>query len=688
MIALYFLNLLVIVNSYLITKNLYYKNKLHDKILIGFTLVLAQAIFFIISLGIFGKLTLCNIIIFTVSSSILLLYIFKGRLGCPFSSYLNSIRAGILWIGNHKLLAISFSLLLGFSIVKVFQNLINPPYLWGSLIYHYTFPAEWLKNGNLVNPSLVFGNPSLRYIAMNGEILFCWFMMPLKNAFIADLTSYIFYIFGIISCFCIMRKLSISREIALFGGILFSLTPQYFKHLLFNGNDIIVASLFLLALNSILLLRENFSLKTVVISGISVGLLWGAKSTAMIWAPLLGPIIFYFMITNFTKEKKVTNLFCFFMLFLVLVLLFGGFTYIRNFVETGNPLYPVHYRLLGMDLKGPLEFLDLRDKIYLHNVDLKEMLFHQSFGLHAIAVVFPALFLSLPIVLIKSRFRLPFFITYLLALPMLMIIVFYARCPHHTPSYLYHIIAMGVIIGIYTMWRLKIPHNVLRLILFVLIIAATTELAGHLTLFLSFLMGSVVFIDLLLIKKEKIWKFYKMVGLIALIIGLVSLIPLEDYYEESKYDNYTKTVHWEKDLVRAWQWLYEKTLQQPSNIAYAGSGVTFPLYGRKLQNNVYYVSVNGKEPYLSNFSKYYNLRDTFKEWLDRMRQDGCLREKADFDVWLKNLYRKKIDLLFVMSTDDFKYFPIEDKWASEYPRIFKLILSSKRVHLYEVIDKL
>ena len=102
---------------------------------------------------------------------------------------------------------------------------------------------------------------------------------------------------------------------------------------------------------------------------------------------------------------------------------------------------------------------------------------------------------------------------------------------------------------------------------------------------------------------------------------------------------------------------------------------------------MYYASVNDKEPYLTNFSKYFHLHGDSQEWLRLMRQDGCIRENANFNSWLKNLRRKDTDYLFIMCTDDFKMFPLEDKWARRHLRTFKLISANKRVRIYEVLKR-
>jgi hypothetical protein len=684
MIILYLLNALVIGNAVLITKRIYHRYTIADKLLASFTLWTAQVIALIVVLGVVGVLTIPNLVVLTSLVSLGIVAALRKKEDHSFFPRPHCIQSVFSWIAAHKLLMISVSIVAGFSLVKIAHNLINPTFLWGSLIYHFRFPVEWLKNGNLGNPALGFGNPGLEYIAMNGEFLFCWFIAPLRNAYIADVTSYFFYIAGIVACYAIMRKLSVPRELALFAGVLFSLTPQYFKHLLFNGNDMIVAALFLIALNWVLMTKNAFTFKNIAMAGIGTGLLLGTKSTALVWAPPLIPLVIYFALRH-RRAMRGSAILRLIIVFILLIAFFGGFTYIRNAVETGNPIYPLRYEVGGLSLPGAVDYDDYYDNVVLSPRHLEELLFHQSFGAHFVALVFPAIFLALPLVLMRRRFRLSLDSAYFLALPFLMGALFYIKAPFHTPSYAYHIVALGTLGGIYALHASGVSLVKMRYFLFLLVLAATAELTSNFFLIMSLLLSAVLFGLACAAQWEGIRKFCKPSAIVLSLIVFSALVPLEHYHEAHKYDRYAATFPWEKDLAAAWRWVFETTRNKPIHIAYAGSAPVLPLYGKNLHNSVSYVSVNEKDPKLHNFSQYHHLQNSFPEWLEQMRLDGCFREKAHYDTWLQNLRNKDVDMLFIMCTDDFKVFPIEDEWARNHRRIFKPVLNNKRVRIYELI---
>ena len=63
----------------------------------------------------------------------------------------------------------------------------------------------------------------------------------------------------------------------------------------------------------------------------------------------------------------------------------------------------------------------------------------------------------------------------------------------------------------------------------------------------------------------------------------------------------------------------------------------------------------------------------------------------DFSNWRNNLRRERIDYLFIAlphtinnESGNPNEFPIEDKWAQENPRMFKLVFSNSKARIYSV----
>jgi hypothetical protein len=222
---------LVSTSSYLFTKRILRIRLLGDFVLVWFILLFAQIVLIELSLGIIGQLYFINIffghlIIFLIAS-LLLLRKQEGTI----------IKPDIKSLFSNKLLFLAFSIFASFFFVKTFINLINPPMCADSWQYHLAFPAVWIKSGKLDNPFCIFGRiptlslnslqPSaISYYPINAELFFAWLMIPLKNAFLADIGEVPFYLIGIIAVAVILRRYGIEKKMALMSGFLWALIPN------------------------------------------------------------------------------------------------------------------------------------------------------------------------------------------------------------------------------------------------------------------------------------------------------------------------------------------------------------------------------------------------------------------------------------------------------------------------------
>lgn len=276
-------------SSWLLTKKHFSISLFSDSILVCFILSFAQIVLVEISLGIIGQLYLLNVLIahLLIFLSILLIYHRKEK--HVFA------KPNIEFFMNSNLLLFAASVFLSFFIIKVFYNLINPTQDADSLLYHLAFPAAWIRSGSLNTPFFIFGTgpivfpgslaiSTLSYYPINAELFFTWLMLPLRNAFLADLGQTPFYIIGIIAVYSILRKYNLSRTTALLSGFLWVLIPNIFKQLKTGAEiDVICAVLFLLIFFSLLLLKFGFNFKNAILFGISVGLFIGTKFNNLIW---------------------------------------------------------------------------------------------------------------------------------------------------------------------------------------------------------------------------------------------------------------------------------------------------------------------------------------------------------------------------------------------------------------------
>jgi len=645
-------------------------------------LYFSQIILTELVLGIAGILTLKNLILLNFGVMAFLSFLTKDRKSSFNTGCLKDSLKNIL---SNKILLFASCVILTFGAVKILINLVNPPFGWDSLNYHFTFAAEWLKHGNLNNPVTVFDDPSPTYYPINGSLYYLWLILPFKNVFLADIGQIPFFILAGISVYSISRKISLSREYSSYAAMLYLLIPNFFKHMQVAYVDAIVAACFLCAVNALFLLSDNFSLKNAIIFSVSSGLLLGTKTVALPYSILLFIPFAYFVTRNFKQKQTLA-------ISILVIAALGGFSYIRNMIETGNPLYPLDFSVFGKNIfKGVMTKAVYSAHFKLQDYSLEKMFFHEGLGLQALVFLLPGLILSLPVTSRKNKKQLNFLFVYFMFLPVLLYLVYRFIIPLANTRYLYAGMGIGMILGFYIYEKFEFPKLLTNTLVLICIFSSMAELAKKTELVISIILSLSLFAAApLIIQQIKKHNLSNKNKAAVIISAILLLIILQNNYVKNEFPRYEKMVKYSgfwPDAAKAWNWLNNNT--SGNNIAYAGRPVPFPLYGTNLKNNVYYVSVNATEPAKLHYfpdSRYF-WDDDFLNMHKNFEAVGNYRGFADADIWRYNLLEKKIDYLFIYSLHQTKelYFPLEDTWAKNKPGMFNQVFNNETVHIYKII---
>jgi len=684
MFLLFFVNVLVIFNAYIISRLFFVSSSFADFILSWFLIFYAQIILILQTLGILRQLYTGNIVVacMLLSVACFLIWHFVARkknlkLSWPVFDKLPTLT---------KIEQLAISVLIGFFLVKFFIVLFNSTFGWDNLNYHFTFPVEWLKNGNLECPISIFGDPSVSYYPVNGSLFYFWFIFPLKSVFLANLGQYPFFICAFLAVYSLARKLDLSPRYAFLSACLFSLIPNYFKQLKIAYIDIMDAALFMFTLNFLFEAQKKLSMRALFLAVLSCGLLLGTKTTAM---PLVLLLLVGIALVIFLSFKK--RIFTALAISAAGVVLFGGYAYIRNFLVTGNPLYPLNFRLFDITIfKGVIDNSVYRTGIFAGDFSLRKLLFSEGLGGQTLLFVFPVVLLSLLLVFWKIRKQdtLNYFKRYLFALPVLIFLVFRVVYPLPNVRYIYCLFALGLIIAFYIIERFPKIQKVVLGLVFICILVSAGEMAKKLELVVSLVLSLGIY--LLFPYLARFFKENKPRKIVALIlVTLLFLLFTHNIFLKNEYPSYLKMVKYSgfwPDAARAWKWLNENTAGE--NIAYTGRPTPFPLYGTGFKNNVWYISVNSTEPAMLHYFPKSNYVWGYKDnlWITNFEDVDNYRGNPNYDTWMKNLKKSKIDVLFVYSGMDASgiIYPLEDKWALEHPDIFSLVFSNSTIRIYRV----
>jgi len=686
MLILLAANICVGLSALFLVKNLFAENEAADQALLWCIFFLAQVIAVGLILGLLNRFYLPQVIAFH-SVILLIIFLFSKK-----RNILHFNKVDIAFIFDNKILLLACSVFLSFFCVKTSLNLINPPICADSLQYHLAFPAIWIKNGNLSSPFCFFAGvvkgtlelSSITYYPINAQLFFAWLMLPLKNAFLADVGEVPFYIIGILAVYSILRKYSINKNTALFTGLLWALIPNLFKQIKYGSQiDVICAVLFLLVLNSLLLLKKQFNLKNALIFGVSLGIFVGTKIINIIWASALVPIFLYYFLE---KYKTVSPRKAFLILSAVIfsVFIFGSYIYLKNFIHTGNPLFPVQIKVLGNTFFRGVMDNRAYSKLILgkYTYGIFDILFKEGLGVQFITFILPGTIIPLVFYRsIKNKVRPAAEDVLFFTIPLLMLSFYYFFIRAESTRYIFPYLAMALIVSIIFLDKFNWGKRYITIFGFISIIASASELAHRNELIFSILLAMALFI-LLLLANNKILNFYnKTFNLKTLAIGLIfmaiALSFLNYKYDKEEFLRYPQTLSknesWQRDIALGWIWLNENT-GDGKRIAYIGRSEIYPLFGAKFKNDVVYVPVNKKS------TLPYDLTD------------GLYRKEKNFQDWVDNIKKLKIDLLFIAlpqvdnsESDNPNDFPVEDQWAATHPQLFRQVFKNSLVRIYGVL---
>ncbi len=675
MLIFLILNLLVILNTHFITKISRIRNTV-DYIISFFLFYIAQIILFELALGILGMLRVSALI--TVLTALLLLnYLFFRKVK------LSLEEENFSFFFDSKILLLGICVFLGFFAVQFWNVLINPPLRADALAYHLTDAVNWLKNGNLNTSFIPSGKepfPALavvtNYYPFNGELLFFWSMLPLKNALFASVTQAPFYVISILAMYSILKKLQVSKSISLITAITWVLIPNIFKHLKEGAYiDIMCAAIFLMTLNYLLILKDNFNLKNSSLLGITCGILLGLKTLNIFWLAALFPLFIYIIFINTNKADKIT-VFKSLGLIAISFFIFSAYPFIRNFIMTGNIFFPVRIEFFGkIIMPGYINTKEFANFVY-PAIDFKPMklLFSEGLGLQLFAFALPGTFIPFIISLFKKNKRKAFDLLIYLIPFLIFVFIFFSIRAYWT-RYMYPFLAAGFISFVLFLNRTENGKKYIYIAALLSILGSIPELSRKQPLVLSLILSCFVYFFIVYLRKIDFFNLIKKLFLFKwIIIGAAFtllfflLTMLNNNYEREQYSRYVKFYR-EKDVAMAWKWLNNFT-GQGKRIACVGRSESYPLFGSKFKNDVFYVSINEKPVSLVDFGK-----------------DGQYRKEKSYVAWLKNLGSNNVDLVFIYQDHYEPVFPIEDEWARQDPQSFKAVYTNQKVRIYSLLKQ-
>jgi hypothetical protein len=281
-----------------------------------------------------------------------------------FDEIRNEFHQFLRLLKGDKILISIFVLLTASIFWIILQGYLLPSYTWDALWYHLPIVGNIMQSGAIREiPVNSFIEQFINIFPKNIELFFLWNIIFLKSDVIVDLSQLLFTVAGVFTVYSLALKLNINEKYAVYSGLLFFFTPIIILQSTTNYVDVAIAVLFLLAINFLIIAGDGtdndlylrIRKLSVVIAGLTTGVLFGAKGSGPLFVSILTAAILVQEVvrnkrTQSSTRAMITALSYSALYFLVPVLLLGGYWYIKNWVVYGNPVYPMAISLFGITL--------------------------------------------------------------------------------------------------------------------------------------------------------------------------------------------------------------------------------------------------------------------------------------------------------------------------------------------------
>jgi hypothetical protein len=282
------------------------------------------------------------------------------------------------------------------------------PYLFDDISYHLSTVATWIRHGDLRMIRFSMGDPSTPFYPILGEMSSWVLFAPFRDSDVAARwTQLPFAFFSFLAVAAIARRLGLSRRDAALAAVCYAGIHHVFPVLAISaGNDHSASFFTVAAVDGALALARRPRAGAAVVTGTALGLLLATKYLGMLFAPVILAVLILAMLAE--KERAPTRVRAGLAVLVVATMaVTGGYTYLRNAVTTGNPIFPQPVRLFGVEISPGMRGVGLRERDTYPDfqIDVGHFLTRRPdlFGSYFPFTLLPAALLAPPLALARRR---------------------------------------------------------------------------------------------------------------------------------------------------------------------------------------------------------------------------------------------------------------------------------------------
>lgn len=208
--------------------------------------------------------------------------------------------------------------------------------------------ANWIQEGSIWGiqdwlPGFFFGaTPG------NGTVVLLAATLPWENDFVAHLAIYPFVVLTALSLYALAREAQAPRPAAALIGVMLTAAPVIvFPALRDALLDPVLYSAFSSGLLFLVRHRRTGDQSDLALAGLGLGIAFGAKFYGFTAVPI---VVLAWVAASLWSRPSASRLARQALVLLAPIILFGGLWIARNWIETGNPAYPVAINAFGLEV--------------------------------------------------------------------------------------------------------------------------------------------------------------------------------------------------------------------------------------------------------------------------------------------------------------------------------------------------
>jgi hypothetical protein len=254
---------------------------------------------------------------------------------------------------------------------------------YDSLAYHLPAMAKWYQTGSFTMLEQFHGLQST--YPYNWEALCTLFLMPFREDLMVSFPNVVAWgLFGL-SIYGVAREIGVNRFDSLAGAALGLHTPIVLSNLNTMHIDLPFAAFFMAGFYYALRYHRTRSWLDWMLFSLSLGMLVGIKMSGLLYAVLLMAALMLMPMVSGRRSQfgagKLSQVVLRCAITCLSILFIGGFWYVRNYVERGNPLGVVRVQVAGIPLfPGTLDKAQISKTTLAHLFDVTDLPHWQILG--------------------------------------------------------------------------------------------------------------------------------------------------------------------------------------------------------------------------------------------------------------------------------------------------------------------